>query len=169
MHSQRCGRILSKLKNPERTYKPGSVASENAAAIIPLRSQLPVTSSNLPESRNESDRLCSLLGLAPGGVYRAKRVTSPAGALLPHLFTLTSRQSAGRFIFCGTIPNLAAGGRYPPPCPTVPGLSSRSLARTGDHPVLSGVLMITQNGPTRRQPSRNKTHLHSRLFTTIIH
>ena len=30
-----------------------------------------------------------LLGLAPGGVYRAARVTPDAGALLPHRFTLT--------------------------------------------------------------------------------
>jgi len=30
-----------------------------------------------------------LLGLAPGGVYRATRVTPGAGALLPHRFTLT--------------------------------------------------------------------------------
>ena len=30
----------------------------------------------------------SLFGLAPGGVYRAARVTPGAGALLPHRFTL---------------------------------------------------------------------------------
>src|SRR3954452_15596272 len=30
-----------------------------------------------------------LLGLAPGGGYRAARVTPDAGALLPHRFTLT--------------------------------------------------------------------------------
>jgi len=32
---------------------------------------------------------CPLLGLAPGGVYLARQVTLPAGALLPHRFTLT--------------------------------------------------------------------------------
>jgi hypothetical protein len=31
---------------------------------------------------------CPSLGLAPGGVYRAGRVTPTAGALLPHRFTL---------------------------------------------------------------------------------
>ena len=30
-----------------------------------------------------------LFGLSPGGVYLAGKVTFPAGALLPHLFTLT--------------------------------------------------------------------------------
>src|SRR5262245_61100616 len=29
-----------------------------------------------------------------------------------------------RYLFCGTIPVLADGGRYPPPCPVEPGLSS---------------------------------------------
>jgi hypothetical protein len=114
-----------KTKKPERTCKPGSVRRQGAVAIIPLRPRLPGISSNLPESRNEPDRLCSLLGLAPDGVYRARQVTSPAGALLPHLFTLTAR--ARRYIFCGTFPSLAAGGSYPPSCPAVPGLSSRSL------------------------------------------
>jgi len=45
-------------------------------------------SSSLPGSRNEPDRLCFLFGLAPGGVCQARRVTPPAGALLPHRFTL---------------------------------------------------------------------------------
>ena len=34
--------------------------------------------------------------------------------------------SAGRFVFCGTFPRVTPGGRYPPPCPVEPGLSSRS-------------------------------------------
>ena len=33
-----------------------------------------------------------LFGLAPDGVYQARPVTRPAGELLPHRFTLTSRQ-----------------------------------------------------------------------------
>ncbi len=33
---------------------------------------------------------CTLFGLAPNGVYKAGRVTSAAGALLPHRFTLTT-------------------------------------------------------------------------------
>ncbi len=35
--------------------------------------------------------------------------------------------SAGRFVFCGTFPRVTPGGRYPPPCPVEPGLSSRRL------------------------------------------
>ncbi len=53
------------------------------------------TSSSLPESNDEPNKLAateaafSLLGFAPGGVYRANQVTLAAGALLPHRFTLT--------------------------------------------------------------------------------
>jgi len=35
---------------------------------------------------------CSLFDLAPGGVCLARPVTRPAGELLPHRFTLTSRE-----------------------------------------------------------------------------
>ena len=56
--------------------------------VIPLGRQLLAASSSLPGSRNEPDRLCFLFGLAPGGVCQARRVTPPAGALLPHRFTL---------------------------------------------------------------------------------
>src|SRR5207249_12140263 len=37
-----------------------------------------------------ADRIALLLGLAPGGVYRAGAVTRAAGELLPHRFTLTA-------------------------------------------------------------------------------
>ena len=65
--------------------------------IISLGCRLLGTSSSLPESDNGTDRAVavrrrttsSLFGLAPGGVYLAKRVTPPAGELLPHRFTLT--------------------------------------------------------------------------------
>jgi hypothetical protein len=32
-----------------------------------------------------------------------------------------------RYTFCGTVPVLANGGRYPPPCPVKPGLSSAHI------------------------------------------
>ena len=39
-----------------------------------------------------------------------------------------------RFTFCCTFPGLAAGGRYPSPCPAVPGLSSRPTAGIAEAP-----------------------------------
>jgi hypothetical protein len=68
--------------------------------------------------------------LAPGGVYRAARVASHAGGLLHHRFTLTPPDagqrptSKERSAFCGTVPRVTPGGRYPPPCPVEPGPSS---------------------------------------------
>jgi hypothetical protein len=42
----------------------------------------------LPPVRGRTGRPCPTFGLAPGGVYRAARVTPGAGALLPHRFTI---------------------------------------------------------------------------------
>jgi len=74
---------------------------------IHLGSRFPGTSSGLPGSRM-ADRTSprrapaardfSLLGLAPGGVYLARLVTQPAGALLPHRFTLTSIAEANEAV-----------------------------------------------------------------------
>jgi len=58
---------------------------------------LPGASSSLPERHFRPGRpahsfpsACALLGLAPGGVCQASRVTPAAGALLPHRFTLAA-------------------------------------------------------------------------------
>lgn len=73
----------------------GPVSRVLSRAIIYLGCRLLGTSSSLPEGLWEPDKLLSherdilLLGLAPGGVYQASRVTPTAGALLPHHFTLT--------------------------------------------------------------------------------
>ncbi len=40
-----------------------------------------------------------LFGLAPDGVYQARPVTRPAGELLPHLFTLTTRPKPAGGLF----------------------------------------------------------------------
>ena len=68
------------------------------------------------------------LGLAPGGVYQAARVTPGAGGLLHHRFTLTPGRVRGRSVFCGTFPRVTPGRRYRPPCPAEPGPSSTLLA-----------------------------------------
>src|SRR2546423_4852104 len=39
-------------------------------------------------------------------------------------FILHPSSFPGRYTFCCTFPVLADGGRYPPPCPVEPGLSS---------------------------------------------
>lgn len=72
------------------------------------------------------------LDLAPSGVYRAGRVTSVAGGLLHHRFTLTYR--GRRSVFCGTVPRVTPGGRYPPPCSVEPGRSSAGPVRDPSRP-----------------------------------
>ncbi len=64
-----------------------------------------------------------LFGLAPGGVYHAAECYHRRGALLPHPFTLTSRN--WRYTFCCTGRRLAPPRCYLAPCPVEPGLSSR--------------------------------------------
>src|SRR5918992_5614998 len=70
-----------------------------------------------------------LFDLAPGGVYRAARVTPGAGALLPHRFTLAcGRPVAGtahrRSVLCGTFLRVTPTGISPAPCPAEPRPSS---------------------------------------------
>ena len=96
-------------------------------AIIHLGRRLPAASSNLPGSlagpalRAQGSN-ASLFGLAPDGVYLARRVaTKAAGGLLPHRFTLTPE---GAVYFLLHLPGITSSGRYPASCPAEPGLSS---------------------------------------------
>ena len=80
----------------------------------------------------------TLLGLAPGGVCRATRVTPGAGALLPHRFTLTCAPGeAGRHrrsALCCTVLRVAPTGCYPAPCPVESGRSSDRSSLARGHP-----------------------------------
>ena len=101
--------VCFKKKESEWACKPGFVllgVNFPKEATISLGWQLPATSSSPPEKkpkRNASGRCFRadsfLFGLAPDGVYRAKPVTWPAGELLPHRFTLTSRQEPAGGLF----------------------------------------------------------------------
>ena len=76
------------------------------AATIHLRPVLPRTFEltlvrptrwHQASSLQTSTRPFGLLGLAPGGVYLATRLTPGAGGLLHHLFTLTLDPQGGLF------------------------------------------------------------------------
>jgi len=83
----------------------------------------------------------SLLGLAPGGVYRAVRVAPNAGALLPHRFTLTCDR-------CRSIGGLLS---------VALSVASRRLA-VSQHPALWSPDLPRPSAPSRgpepRPPSR---------------
>jgi hypothetical protein len=71
-------------------------------AVIYLGQRLPAVSSSLPEARTgraapcPPKRVSPLLGLAPDGGCLAAHVTTDAGGLLHHLFTITRAASLPR-------------------------------------------------------------------------
>jgi hypothetical protein len=80
----------------EPACKPGSVTPDcSGAGDHPSRAAV---ADSLQRSTRELGRAAlerSLSDLAPGGVYRAARVTSDAGGLLHHRFTLTGTDHRG--------------------------------------------------------------------------
>ena len=101
--------------------KPGSVWPKDVSlnvAAIPLGRSLLTASSNQPGrpawKRAWRERLSSLFGFAPGGVYRAVRITASAVRSYRTLSPLP--RLAGRSAFCGTVPGVTPAGRYPAPC-----------------------------------------------------
>ncbi len=111
---------------------PLPTASSTLPVPFPLRN--PRTTGVPPKTGPRTACACTRWGLPCPGCHQ------PSGALLPHHFTLTAgaRRRRRRCIFCGTFPDPAteAGGRYPPPCPVVFGLSSapRTGRRSPVHP-----------------------------------
>ena len=96
---------ITKKERLEWAYKPGFVVNGHfsgttiARRLVEPTVRRPVRSQPTREfftgrtgpRRDDFRRPCfSLLGFASGGVYQARPVTRPAGALLPHRFTLTS-------------------------------------------------------------------------------
>jgi len=79
-----------------------------------------------------------------------------AGALLPHHFTVT--RQGERCLFCGTFPGVSPGGRYPPPCPVEPGLSSAGAqAGGGRPPALEIFFQIRAPGASSGAPLARKS------------
>ena len=103
---------------------PHAETHRSAGAAIPLAPPSLTGSSNLPGGlgRAALGRLpiwsCSVRGLA------CRPPCGGRGALLPHLFTLTTRRGAWRYVFCATFLQVAPTGRYPAHCPAESGLSS---------------------------------------------
>jgi len=104
--------------------KPGSVENNHSSGMT--------VTSHLKQPTRESarDRRCKLrlrtplFGLAPGGVCRAASCYQSRGALLPHLFTLTSTLAV---YFLWHFPALSMGSRPP-------GVTWRPVRRSPDFP-----------------------------------
>ncbi|BFJ84062.1 hypothetical protein Ruko_04790 [Ruthenibacterium sp. TH_2024_36131] len=91
----------SMSKRPNR--KPGSVLNDDLSRLYVAAQLKPP-----PRTRRETYRPHT--GVAPGRVYRAAQVTKRAGALLPHLSTLTGLKRQAVY-FCCTIPGVTPGCR----------------------------------------------------------
>ena len=116
----------------EPADKPGSVPRQGRGGghpsgttvarrlVQPTRRSTGASSPDLPTADRRQDSL--LLGLAPGGGCPADRVTTAAGALLPHRFTLAGRADPplGRDL----------AGNMPLCCPLPPDHSAWPLAST---------------------------------------
>jgi hypothetical protein len=140
----------------ERTYKPDSVPSRicsSTVVIISLGSELPRTSSDLPEDLGRASRsplhqeatAVFLFGLASSDAYRAGDVTIPAVGSYSTVSPLPDPQR-----FDGGPVALAIGGLFsvvpvsdrsawalPSALPMKSGLSSRGVTATSDHLILS--------------------------------
>jgi hypothetical protein len=55
--------------------------------------------------------------------------------------------------FCGTFPRLSPGGRYPPPCPLVSGLSSRGISLPPASTQLAPAMLVLCRPPANRRNS----------------
>ena len=110
---------------PEVKNKPDSVLCLNKVTIIYLGLPLPTNSYDLPGSKTRRAASIFPIWSFTGWGLPCQKCHHFCGELLPHLFTLTLR---GRYLFCGTFPEITFGGRYPPSCPAVSGLSSPAKA-----------------------------------------
>jgi hypothetical protein len=139
----------------KRTYKPDSVPSRicfTTAEIISLGSELPRTSSDLPEDLGRASRspqsgmnaaVVFLFGLASSDAYRAGDVTIPAVGSYPAVSPLPDPQRldwdpvalAIGGLFSVVLVSDRSAWVLPSALPVKSGLSSRRM--TSDHPVLS--------------------------------
>jgi len=142
--------------------RPSLDGSRDLPGYLRPTTALPVARRDIPI------RSCSWRGL-PCRFHCWKR-----GALLPHPFTLTLRRTGRRFAFCGAVPGVAPGGRYPPPCRRgartfLPRRKARATARPSDprgkwSPRACGSTDDRQGGSSGRQaPARNTAMIRARV------
>ncbi len=158
---RRTSRPVRRVLSPRRLAAPGEAAIHLGPALPPASCGPPADSGGQP-SNVRAGPSPAPLDLAPDGVYRAAQVALGAGGLLHHRFTLTgSRVRLRRSAFCGTVPRVTPGGRYPPSCPSEPGRSSAGpKSRRGRPAGSSAVRPMVPAGrsrPARRPPGRPRT------------
>ena len=89
------------------TVATGSISRVLSSTVIYLAAALPLRSSHLLGSSRASLASSAVLLRIE---FTAMDASTPSGALLPHLSTLTSDEAV---FLCCTFPEVAFGGRYP--------------------------------------------------------
>src|SRR6478736_6942600 len=138
-----------------RVLSPRAVTPARVATIH-LRRTLPCASSGLPGSSDEQPSNAPCLALLRVGFTEPCR--SP-GTLVVSYTTVSPLPPSGpravrwRSAFCGTVPRVTPGGRYPPPCPVEPGRSSASpRARRGRLASSSAPVSLLRPGAPPARP-----------------
>lgn len=76
------------------------------------------------------------------------------------------RPESRQFVFCGTVPRVTPGGRYPPPCSVEPGLSS-TAQDCRDHPDGSSAVDSTVIAASSPHGQRRNSQRDSSVRTRI--
>ena len=127
MRDARAHRAPTAAAMDQTACKPGSVPPARRQTRRPFlwTAHCWAVLATYPGPRNASDGAARrlgrterpLFGLAPGGACHAVPVARSAVGSYPTLSPLPQRPEAERrFAFCGAIPGVTPGGRYPPPC-----------------------------------------------------
>ena len=180
---------IEDIRNAERACKPGSVVGDHfSRPAIACRLEQPTRTTDetdrlAPRSRFRVRELrpawsCFRWGL-PSRTGHPARWCALTAPFHPCLVVAFRERTRGcnvddrRFAFCGTVPVLANGGRYPPPCPVKPGLSSaksnesisprspgplrnRTVRRSGDRGKLVPETITRHPSRSRRFPFRSR-------------
>ena len=128
-------------------YKPSSVPALRQGALIPLTGPLPAGSSGLPGNRpprggsGDGSRRSPYLALHRTGFAVPRPSPAKRWALTPPFHPYPAAL-AGRYVFCGTFPRVAAAGRYPACSHQEFGLSSVPPDAGSRAPAASGATTI---------------------------
>ena len=146
--------------------RPGSGSSSHSSGPPVARGiERPTRGNGRAARARPCDRTSLLLGLAPGGVYRASALTSGPGELLPHRFTVAPRPEArGGLLSVALSPDRSG----PPLAATLPcGVRTFLLPanRASDRPARSGSRSSCGSSPaaaTRLRPRSQRFPVASR-------
>ena len=152
-------------RRPKSVDKPGSVVDGHLSrTAITRRLKQPTRDSN------GTGRPLPLLGLTPGGGCQAARVTTGAGGLLHHLFTITGAADAlapncpGCLPFCGPSPS----GNAPFGAPRLDVIQLRTLWSPDFPRPLKGRDRQTDLGLTYHNHIRNTPAVKKRPLSRIL-